>query len=553
MTFSGRRLLRVISSGCVALAMLALAACGVSSSASSGTGSRDAITVGTTNRVTSVDPAGSYDTGSFDVQMQVLPFLYFPDVNGEGLRPFVASDDGSWNADGTAFTVHIRKGMRWANGHTLDSKDVKFTFDRIKAIDDPKGPAYLLKNQGTVDAPNPTTVVFHSNVPYDVTLKKILGGSPASPIVDDEVFSATELTPASTIIKANAFAGPYRLTSFVDDQSASYVRNKDYQGPEPAKNPAVRVRYFADESNLKLAVQQGQVDVAYHSLSPTDVEDLSHDRNLRIIRGQGGEERSLAFNFRTQPYGEKQPDANPNKAAAVRHAVADLVDRKALARDVFKGMQSPLYSFIPNDATGAKDILKTTYGDGKGGPSLKKARQTLADAGVRTPVHLNIQYNADHYSAISSDEYVALKAQLETGGLFDVTIQQTEWSQYSVQRLVTKTSDGAYPLFQVCWGPDFIDPDTYLTPFFRSDSTYVSNGYSNPRIDALLRQQVSEQDEDARNVLLEQIQTIEAQDLSVLPLLQETKTVVASKRLSGVTLDASTRFRFAPMVKAITA
>ena len=62
-----------------------------------------------------------------------------------------------------------------------------------------------------------------------------------------------------------------------------------------------------------MAVQQGQIDVANRSLSPTDIEDLSKDPKVKVVKGPGGEERFIAFNFKIQPYGESQPDADATR------------------------------------------------------------------------------------------------------------------------------------------------------------------------------------------------------------------------------------------------
>ena len=117
----------------------------------------------------------------------------------------------------------------------------------------------------------------------DVTLKQVLS-SPAGPIVDEESFSADKLTDANTIVKDNAFAGPYKLTSYKVNEALAYAKNVSYKGLTPAKNDVVQVKYFADSSNLKMAVQQGQVDVAYRSMTPTDVEDLSKDNKVKVVK-----------------------------------------------------------------------------------------------------------------------------------------------------------------------------------------------------------------------------------------------------------------------------
>ena len=535
---------KIMAAAVSVAAIASLAACGgVKDDATAG----NAITIGTTDKITSLDPAGSYDNGSYAVQIQVFPFLYAQDYNTSELSADIAADDGTWNSDGTQFTVKLKSGLKFANGHDLTSSDVKFSFDRVKKINDENGPASLLANITDVKAKDDTTVVFTDSVPYDVTLKQVLS-SPAGPIVDEESFSASKLTDADTIVKDNAFAGPYKLTSFKLNEALAYAKNDSYKGLTPAKNDAVQVKYYADASNLKMAVQQGQIDVAYRSLTPTDISDLSKDKKVKVVTGPGGEERFLTFNFRIQPYGEKTSEPNAAKAKAVRQAVANLIDRDELASKVYKNTYTPMYSFIPDGLTAHSDTLKSAYGDGNGKPSTDKAKKVLSDAGVKTPVDLKLQYNPDHYGSSSADEYAAIKSQLESSGLFKVDLQSTEWTQFNKDRVVTEDSDGSYPVYQLGWFPDYSDPDNYLSPFFR-DGNFVNNGYSNKEITDLIVKQAGEKDESARENLLKEIQEKETDDLSTIPLLQGAQTAVTGTSVKGVVLDASFRFRYASITK----
>ena len=539
---------KILAAAVSVAAIASLTACGgVKDDTAAGADSGNAITIGTTDKITSLDPAGSYDNGSYAVQIQVFPFLYAQDYNTSELSPDIAADDGTWNDDGTEFTVKLKDGLKFANGNDLTAADVKFSYDRIKKINDPNGPSSLLANVESVTAKDDTTVVFKDSVPFDVTLKQVMS-SPAGPIVDEDTFDADKLTDADTIVSKKAFAGPYTLTAFKINESAAYAKNDSYKGLTPAKNSVVQVKYFADASNLKMAVQQGQIDVANRSLSPTDIEDLSKDSKVKVVKGPGGEERFIAFNFKIQPYGESQPDADANKAKAVRQAVANLIDREELSTKVYKGTYTPMYSFIPDGLAGHDDTLKSAYGDGNGKPSTEKAKKVLADAGVTTPVDLKLQYNSDHYGSVSADEYAALKSQLEAGGLFKVDMQSTEWTQYNKDRVVTDDSDGVYPVYQLGWFPDYSDPDNYLSPFFR-DGNFVNNGYSNKEVNDLIVKQAGEKDESARGDILKQIQKLETEDLSTIPLLQGAQVAVTGTSVKGVTLDASFRFRYASVTK----
>ena len=162
---------------------------------------------------------------------------------------------------------------------------------------------------------------------------------------------------------------------------------------------------------------------------------------------------------------------------------------------------------------------------------------------------LNLQYNGDHYGSSSADEYAAIKSQLEADGLFTVDLQQTEWTQYSEQRLVTDESDGSYPAYQLGWFPDYSDPDNYLSPFFR-DGNFVMNGYSNEEVNTLITNQAGEQDHDKRMEMLGQIQDIVTDELPTIPLLQGAQVAVTRNNIDGVVLDASFRFRYASVTKS---
>ncbi|MBV7362835.1 peptide ABC transporter substrate-binding protein [Actinomycetaceae bacterium TAE3-ERU4] len=512
-----------------------------SSASNDGGGSKSVITVGTTDKVTSLDPAGAYDNGSFAVAVQSYGFLFSAPYGKAGVEPDLA-ESGEFTTP-KQFTVKLKPGLKFANGHDLTASDVKFSFDRMLKIKDSNGPSSLLYNLESTDAVDDTTVVFNLKAPNDQVFRQILS-SAASPIVDEEVFSATELTPAEKIVEGNAFAGQYTIAKFDLNNLVQYKVNPNYKGSHGApKNDGVNVKYFADSSNLKLNVQQGEIDVAYRSLSATDIADLKGNDKVKVETGPGGEIRYIVFNFDTMPFGAKQKDADPNKARAVRQAMANLINREELSTNVYKGTYTPLYSFVPAGLEASQEPLKEMYGDGNGGPDVEKAKKVLADAGVQTPVQINMQYSPDHYGPSSGDEYAAIKSQLEKDGLFTVNLQSTEWVQYLKDR-----SSDVYPVYQLGWFPDYSDADNYLTPFFVKKN-FLVNHYVNEDVNKMILEQAVEGDSAKRLQLLKDIQKAVAADLSTLPYLQGTQVAVVGKNIDGVTLDASFKFPYATLTK----
>ncbi|MCZ2846658.1 ABC transporter substrate-binding protein [Modestobacter sp. VKM Ac-2978] len=538
---SGRRAL-VATAGITATA-LALSACGGDDGDGGGSGGGDSLIIGTTDKITTIDPAGSYDNGSFAVMNQVYPFLMNTPLGSPDVEPDIA--ESAEFTSPTEYTVTLKDGLTFANGNELTASDVKFSFDRMVAINDESGPSSLLYNLDSTEVVDDTTVVFNLKSPDDQVFPQILS-SPAGPIVDEDVFAADALTTDQEIVDGNAFAGPYAITNYDQNNLVSYEAFEGYQGLLGApETETVNVRYYADASNLKLDVQEGNVDVAFRSLTATDVEDLRGDDSVNVVDGPGGEIRYITFNFNTQPYGATTPEADPAKALAVRQAAAHLIDREELADQVYKGTYTPLYSYVPEGLTGAVEPLLEKYGDGSGAPDAEAAAQVLQAAGVQTPVELNLQYSNDHYGPSSGDEYALIKDQLESSGLFTVNLQTTEWVQYSEDR----TSD-VYPAYQLGWFPDYSDADNYLTPFFLTEN-FLGNHYSDQAVNDLILQQATTTDPAERQALIEQIQGEVADDLSTLPYLQGAQVAVTGTDVEGVedTLDASFKFRFGAISK----
>ncbi len=537
---NGKRALAATASFAVAALVLSGCAAGGGTTTDSAGGP---ITIGTTDKVTTLDPAGSYDAGSFSVQTQVFPFLMNSAYGTADVEPDIAVSAEFTSP--TEYTVVLKPDLKWANGNALTSSDVKFSFDRQLAIADDNGPSSLLYNLAGTEAVDDTTVVFTLKVGNDQIFPQILS-SPAGVLVDEESVSATEVTPDADFVSANAFAGQYILTSYDFNNLLAYKAYEGYEGLlGAAKTDVVNVKYYTDASNLKLDVQEGNIDVAWRSLSATDIDDLRGNDAVSVVDGPGGEIRYITFNFNTQPFGATTAEADPAKALAVRAAVADVVDRNELADQVYKGTYTPLYSYVPAGMTGATESLKGLYGDGQGGPDVEKAAADLAAAGVPTPIALNLQYNADHYGPGSSDEYALIKDQLDASGLFTVSLQSTEWVQYAKDR----TAD-VYPAYQLGWFPDYSDADNYLSPFF-AEGNFLKNHYSDPEVTALIQKQAVTNDPAERTALIEDIQDKVAAALSTVPLLQGAQVAITGTDISGTqdTLDASFKFRYGALAK----
>ncbi|MBY6348852.1 ABC transporter substrate-binding protein [Rhodococcoides corynebacterioides] len=522
----------------MSVAALTAAACGSGRTDGGGEGgdaAGDALVVGTTDQVYSLDPAASYDNGSFTIMNQVYPFLMNYAPGSDELQPDAA--ESCEFSQPTVYTCTLKDGLTFANGNALTSEDVKFSFDRIVSIDDPNGPSSLLANLDSVAAPDDRTVEFTLKAPNDQTFPQVLATN-TGPIVDSQVFSADAILDDDAVVAGKPFAGPYSIDSYEKNSLVSFSAFDGYKGVlGTPKTSSVTLRTYTSADNLKLDMQNKSIDVAWRSLTPTDIESLEGTEGLTVHEGPGGELRYVVFNLNTMPGG------TPEQKLAIRKAVAASVDRDALSENVYKGTFTPAWSVVPSGLEGANTAFKDIYGES---PNKDEAAKFLSDAGIQTPVAVNLQYNPDHYGSSSSEEYAAVKAQLEDTGLFTVNLQSTEWNTYNKERVAD-----TYPVYQLGWFPDFPDADNYLTPFFAPDN-FLQNHFDNPEITALIDAERTETDEARRSEIIGEIQTKMAQDhVSTLPLLEGKQIAISTDSVTGVdeTLDASFKFRFTPIAK----
>jgi len=493
--------------------------------AQGGTTTTTALVIGTTDQIVSLDPAGAWDRGSFTPQNQIYQHLLSYDEGD--VTPVPDAAESCEFTDETSYVCTVKDGLTFSNGNELTAEDVVFSFTRILTIASDNGPAPLLANLVSVEEGDDNQVVFTLAVPNDQTWPYVLT-SMAGPIVDNETFPADELLDDADVIGS----GPYKIDSYQSGGLLSLEANERYSGTA-AKTAHVVLKPYTTASNLRLDVQKGDIDIAYRSLTATDVADLRDDSDLQVVQGPGGSVRFLTFNLNAQP------GADVAQKRAIRQAVATLVDRQELADEVYKGTYAPAYSVVLDGQTGATPAFQTAYGDA---PDATKAAAILAAAGVSTPVALPIQYTSDHYGPDSDQEYALIKSQLEADGLFAVDLQSTEWTSY-VKEL---TPEGGYPAYQLGLFPDYPDPDNFIRSAYSSTGSALGNGYADPAVDALIDTEATATDPAARIAAIEQIQALTATDAPIIPLLQGTETVIAQKNVTGLseTLDATYKFRF---------
>lgn len=493
-----------------------LVACG----GSSGAGKRDgAIVIGTTDRFEQttdapapLDPAAAYDASVWNVLHSTYQTLERLPRSGSEPVPDAASKCSFSDRQNEQFRCTLRSGMKFSSGRPVTVKDVKFSIDRVKAIDFDNGPVSLLANIDRVETPNDHEIVFQLKSP-DATFPLKLA-TPAAAIVDSAEFAKDKLDNGLKVVGS----GPYTLKTEEQDgrvAKAVFTRNPDYRGAVKPQNDRVEMRFYDDAKSMEKALKNGEIDVINRTLSPEQIGSLRKDtgKGVKLLESPGQEIGYLAFNT-------EDPAVKPK---AVRQAIAQLVDRQALARDGYDRTSDPLYSLVPTGITGHQNSFSNRYGD----PSVDKARALLRSANISTPVKFSLTYTSDHYGDATGKAFKALQKQLNGSGLFEVQLQGVKWSEFR-----PNAGKGKYPAYGMGWFPDFPDPDNFVAPFFGKDN-FLHSPYRNAKIESLVPQsrQVTQRESAAK--LFEQAQDIVADEVPLLPLWQRKQYVAARDNITG--------------------
>ncbi|MER6049643.1 ABC transporter substrate-binding protein [Streptomyces sp. NPDC001793] len=517
----------------LATVLLAVAGCGTDTSQSSGHG--EPVVMGTTDKVKATDPASGYDPGSWLLFNNVFQSLLSFPKGQTTPEPEAAENCGFTGSDSKVYRCTLKDGLTFSNGDKLTSQDVKFSFDRIRRIKDKDGPAVMFAALDNVETPDAKTVVFHLKTPDATFPMKIASG--AGSIVDHTAYPADRLRTDGKAVGS----GLYTLDSYGTEQ-AKFSVNASYKGPAKAKNSGMTLKFFTGPEPLRKAVESGKVDLAYRGLAMKDIAALdkaSRDQQhgTQVVEGGSAEVMHLVFNL-------KDPVAGK---LGVRKAVAYLLDRSTLVRDVYQRTAEPLYSVVPAGITGHNTAFFNTYGDR---PQPDKAAAALHDAGLQGKVPLTLWATPDRFGPGTVAAVQEIAQQLNASGLFDAKVRSVPTGDYD-----QGVAAGRFGVYVKGWVPDYPDPDNFTQPFFGKDSV-LANHYSSPEITGRLLPETADQpNRGATKAAFRELQDIIAKDLPVIPIWQGKQYAVARRGVSGLewTLDSSTVFRFWEISKSAEA
>jgi peptide/nickel transport system substrate-binding protein len=519
------------------------------------------LVVGITAAPRSFNWVFANDSASRQVTYQLMGDLIHLNRATQQVEPALAK---SWQVskDGLVYTMRLREGVHFSDGHPFDADDVVFTFQVYldPNVNSTQRALLTLNDKPLkVEKLGPLTVRFtfpQAHGPAERAFD-VIGILPRH--VLETAYREGRIEKMWTLAEdpKNVIGlGPFRLQKVVPGQRVILERNPYYWKVDARKNllpylDELLFEVLPDQNAATLRLTSGDIDLLDKVL-PTDYEFLKKsqaEKGISLINaGPSLQYLFLGFNLNNglKP-STQQPYVDPEKERwfsnlNFRRAVAYAIDRPAIVKLVYSGtaheifaQTSPGNKFWFNPKIMRYDL------------NLSRARELLSQAGFRVQrgdgallspsgarVEFTLVTNADNRERAKISSLI--QSDLQQLGI-QVKLQAVEFN--ALVGKLTQTFDYEAVIMELGGGDD--DPGSEMNVWLSSGRLHIWHmGEEKPataweaRIDALMNQQMTTTQRPARKSAYDEVQRIVSEELPIIPLVSRDVVVAAKKQVGNM-------------------
>ncbi|MGH7367912.1 MAG: ABC transporter substrate-binding protein [Candidatus Rokuibacteriota bacterium] len=429
-----------------------------------------------------------------------------------------AASEWKTSPDGLIVTVKIRPNIKFHDGSTMTSADVKASYDKI--VFPPKGTRSSrvghYKAVAAIEAPDPSTVVFKLKHPSAGFVANL--ASPWSVI-----FPKKYLDKDPNYFKTHVVgSGPFKFKS--------YVRGATFEGE---RNPAYFVKdrpyldgykfYISPETSVRAAaIRSGRAHIEFRGLPQSEVEAIKNQLGDKIMVQEAPTPGwwAVSFNNKVKPFDDVR----------VRKALTLAIDRHTMSKVLFPltGLRNVGGLVRPGTAWAMSPAeLEKLPGFGRDiEKSRAEAKKLLAEAGYPnglkfTMVNRNVKLPYQDFAVFFIQEWKKIGVEvenrpLETASWFD-SGRQTKNYEAIVDPHV-----------------DFMDePDLSLADYLSGNPVQNWSNHSDPELDDLYARQARALDPAERKKLVNQFERIVFEKAYFAHGLWWVRSIVHSSKLKN--------------------
>lgn len=474
---------------------------------------------------TKLDPAQVTDGESLIVTQQIYDTLVTYKKENTDVMPALAE---SWETseDGTIWTFHLRKDVKFHDGTDFNAEAVVFNFERWMYEDHPYHQGEFVY-WGYMFGGYPG-VVKKVEALDDYTVRFTLS-EPQAPFLQNLAMPVFAIASPTAVKKWGADysnhpvgTGPFKFVSWERDTQIVVERNDDYWDGKPYLDRIV-FRVIPDNSARLLELQAGSIDMM-DGLNPSDAPFVEKDKNLQLILRPANTIGYVAMNMDKKPFDDVR----------VRRAINHAINKEAIVEAFFSGLGEPAKNPIPPTMWSYNDdIPGYEY-------NPKKARQLLKEAGYPNGFETELwaMPNPRPYFPEPRKIAEAIQADLADIGI-KAKIVSYDWTTY-----MDKLEDGEHAMCMMGWTGDNGDPDNFLYALLDKDNAVLGSAgnyafYRSDELHDILIEAQRNTNHERRVELYRKAQEIIFQDAPWVPVVHSTPPTAAKKIVKGLVPHAT--------------
>ena len=429
--------------------------------------------------------------------------LYTVDMKGDWV-PALATGY-TVGPDGLAWTFKLRPGVRWSDGASFTSADVKFTWQLATNKDVHITYATGFEKIASVDTPDALTVVYHLKEPYAPFRDQVMGAA----IVPQHVLGAltADQINRAPFNQKPVGTGPFSVAEFLTDDHVTLAANPHYWGKKPRLQRII-VRIVPEQNAQVNMMRAGDLSVL--SVPAARLDEVKRMPNVVMKR------------YLTSTYALVQLDEYEFlRAVTVRQAFDYATPKDSIIRNVMKGQAEPAVGdMVPNGPWANKTLhprayepsrartmlLKDGFAPGPGGYLFKQGKRLdvpLWTLSGRPYLVQAMQLIAQSWRSIGV--YTETHA-VSAAALFGQNGPQ--WNGKDAALIFT-WGQGVFPENKINWHSSFIPKDA-------NSPGENDERYSNPEMDRLLEDADRTVDEAKRHAIYNRIQELLFRDVPIV-------------------------------------
>ncbi len=458
---------------------------------------------------------------------------YAGTIDGYIYEPLIKRDEKSleevpvlaekWeiSPDHLMYTFHLKRNIKWSDGHSFTAKDILYSFNRIR---DPKVDAAPLRNYyqdiEKVEALDDYTVRFHYRIPYFKALE-FCGGIP---IVPAHLFKEGEDFNQHPIGRKPVGTGPYKLLHWDTGKEIVLVRNDDYWGEKPAIDRIV-FKIITSETVALQVLKQGGLDEM--GLRPIQWEKQTQSKrfeeNFQKIAYYEPFYRYIGWNARRSIFSDKR----------VRRAMTMLVDRELIVKKILFGLAIIVIGpFYVNSPEYNKDIKPYPY-DPKAAVALLKSAgwnyRPGEEALQKDGKSFEFEFLIPAGRKLAEQLATMLQENLKEIGI-RMSIRKLEWAVF-IQKIENHDFDACTLGWAGGWESDPYQV-WHSSQAVEKGSNFV--GFKNAEADRLIEEARMEFDREKRRQMYYRLQQIIHDEQPYTFLFTDEALVAVSRRFQNV-------------------